>query len=169
MTETTIHRFTLILADVSKIDEQLEDRVFEAGCDDALLAERDGVVYLDFDRSASSFEGALRSAMDDVESCGMEVARVEPDDLVNQSQIADRVGRSRESIRLLISGARGPGTFPPPVSGVKGKMRIWNWSEVARWLASHSLIDESEMRQAALVAEVNWACLRAPDRKDPRS
>lgn len=150
-----IHQFTLILTDCSQVDEELENRVFKSGCDDALLAVRDSVVYLDFDRRAPTFHDALVSAIRDIESAGLKVARVEPDDLVNQSQIAERVGRTRESIRLFINGERGAGAFPPPVSGVKGNMRLWRWSQVAHWLVVHSLLEEREAKHAALIAELN--------------
>jgi hypothetical protein len=157
MPKKNVHQFTLVLSGIVQIDEELENRVFEAGCDDALLGVRDGVVYLDFDRRADSFEEAIVSAVRDVEGAELKTAHIEPDDLVNQSQIAERVGRTRESIRLLVSGERGPGTFPAPISGVKGSMRLWRWSRVAAWLAHEGLLDEIEAKRAALVAELNAA------------
>ena len=46
--------FTVILEGFSDITEELENRLFEAGCDDTLLRCCDGVVYLEFDREAGS-------------------------------------------------------------------------------------------------------------------
>ena len=66
---------TLILAGTSQVDEKMENRVFDAGCDDALLGVRDGIVYLDFDRRGGTFEEALISAIHDVESAGLVVRR----------------------------------------------------------------------------------------------
>lgn len=62
-----IHNFVLVLSGVSEPDSQLEDGLFEAGCDDALIAFRNGVGYLEFDRRAPSLDAAIRSAVRDVE------------------------------------------------------------------------------------------------------
>jgi len=154
------YAFTLVLSGFTNITEQIEDRFFEAGCDDALLSFRDGVPYLDFDREAESPREAILSAVHDVEKAGLgaRVIRVEPDDLVTASEIAERTGRSRESIRLLAAGKRGQGGFPPPFRGMKRRTRLWRWSEVALWLAeregnlSDPLVDE-----AHTIAAINGA------------
>lgn len=57
--------------------------------------------------------------------------RVEPDDLVTMSEIAERRGRSRESVRVLVAGRRGRGDFPAPVSHLRSRSRLWRWPEVA--------------------------------------
>lgn len=74
------YRFTLILAGISDLSEEVRDTLFDSGCDDALLGRRDGKVFLDFDRKAASFRDALLSAITDVERAGLEaqVVRVEP-------------------------------------------------------------------------------------------
>jgi hypothetical protein len=64
----------------------------------------------------------------------LRVMRVEPDELVSASASATRTGRSRESVRLLVEGKRGPGGFPAPVAWVDAKTRLWRWSDVARWM-----------------------------------
>ena len=76
------------------------------------------------------------SAIQDVESTGIEVLRVEPDDIVNASEIARRVSKTRESIRKYIAGERGSGTFPSPISGVRRGYQLWRWSEVAKWFVT---------------------------------
>ena len=148
------HEFTLVLH--GGLDDAIVDALFEAGCDDATLGEVDGVGYADFVREAASFGDALCSALGQVESVpGVRVARVEPDDLVTMSEIAQRLGRSRESVRLLVSGERGPGGFPPPASHLKARTRLWRWSEVAAWAERH---DQPMGRSAATaIAAVNAA------------
>lgn len=93
----------------------------------------------EFDREATSFSAALASAIHDMTIAlpGLEIVRVEPDDLVSMAAIAERSGRSRESIRLLAAEQRGPGGFPPPVAYVDQKTRLWHWPDVARWLTEH--------------------------------
>jgi len=66
------YQFTLVLTGISEVTSEVEDAVFEAGCNDALLLSRDGVVYLDFDRQASSFPEAVRSAIANVEGADID-------------------------------------------------------------------------------------------------
>ncbi len=149
------HQFTLVLAgDVDR--EEAIDALFEAGCDDATFGTVDHVGYGDFFRESPSLAEAVRSAIEQVEGvAGLRVVRVEPDDLVTMNEIAERMGRSRESVRLLIKGARGPGEFPAPVSHLKARSRLWRWSEVAVWAEDVSA--PVDPRAAALIAMVNAA------------
>lgn len=148
------YEFTLVLQ--GSLDDAAVDALFEAGCDDATLGAVDGVGYADFIREAPSFGEALRSAIEQVESVpGVRVARVEPDDLVTMSEIAQRLERSRESVRLLVSGERGPGGFPPPVSHLKARTRLWRWSEVAAWAERHH--QPTDLSAATAIAAINAA------------
>lgn len=151
------YEFSLIL-NVTELDATLKDNLFEAGCDDALLGMEDGVAYLDFNREAESFNAAFSSAIQQVESV-MDmgsIARVEPDELVTLAEIGQRVGRSRESIRLLASGQRGKGNFPIPLRGTRSRPRIWRWSEVAPWLSIHGVeVGTIDIEQATAIATIN--------------
>lgn len=60
------------------------------------------------------------------------VMRVEPDELVWAAEIAHRLGRTRQSVRLLMHGKRGPGGFPRPAATAT-RNPLWRWSEVADW------------------------------------
>lgn len=147
------HSFTLIIeGDLdSKIDE-----LFEAGCDDATFGSVDGVGYADFDREEPTFAEAVVEAIKDVESVGgLRVSRIEPEDLVTISDIATRFGQSRESIRLYISGERGLGGFPAPVSHLRTRNRLWRWSEVATWWDRTSGADAEEAIDAHLIGALN--------------
>ena len=114
------HEFTLILTKAEDPSSGLEDGPFNAGLDDALLGVRDGVPFLDLDRDAPSLLDAVVAAIREVEGAGLglSVLRVEPDELVNTADIAKRIGRTRERVRLLVAGQRGPGGFPAPVRGI---------------------------------------------------
>lgn len=147
--------FTLVISGDLDDDSAL-DALFEAGCDDATFGSVDGVGFADFIREAPSFLEAVRGAIEQVESVpGLRVTRVEPDDLVTMSEIAERLGRSRESVRLWISGARGPGEFPQPVSHLKARTRLWRWSEVTAWTERQGT--SSDRLKASLIAAVNAA------------
>ncbi len=160
------YSFTLILSGLFDLTEAVCDALYEAGCGDALLGVRDGVVFLDFDRRADSFQDAVLGAIADVEGAGLgaRVVRVEPDELVTMAEIARRAQRTRESIRQLVTGERGPGRFPPPVASLKGRSPIWRWTDVAHWLAEkeasagkESGVLRSAQEEGAAVAAVNAA------------
>src|SRR2546421_12108140 len=91
------------------------DALFEMGCDDMTFQGTDiGPGYVEVSRNARSFFEAVVSAIRDVEKVdGLLVEAIDAGGLVTMAEIADRLGRSRESVRLLISGGRGPGGFPP--------------------------------------------------------
>jgi predicted DNA-binding transcriptional regulator AlpA len=128
------YTFTLVL-DGPALSEDYVDRLYAAGCDDASFGGRGTEHVAEFDREAPTLAAALLSAIEDIEGDVPEycVLRVEPDDLVNASVIAERTGRSRESIRLLAKGERGEGDFPKPVTWLDGNNQIWRWGEVAAW------------------------------------
>ena len=152
------YEFTLVLANIHDFDEQLVNRIFEVGCDDASLLTRNGVVYLDFDREAASFSEAVWSAIRQVESIAQPKIRVDsiqPDDLVTVSEIARRIQKSREYVRLLINGERGTGNFPLPISGMSQKSMIWSWLRVSQWLFKHDLVSEEQVAIAQEIADIN--------------
>ena len=74
------YAFTLVYNGPSELTQELEDAIFEAGCDDALLGIVAGQMTLDFHRKAPSFQEALTSAIADVGRAGLSypLVRVEP-------------------------------------------------------------------------------------------
>ena len=75
----TVQTFTfyVYLAEVTELTDDLENRIFAAGCGDALLASKGAQVYLNFDRQAESLDAAVASAMRDVAAAGLEVCTIE--------------------------------------------------------------------------------------------
>jgi len=154
------HEFTLILSGFSELTEEVMDAIYEAGCDDGLLCLRSGVPFIEFDRESPSLKEAVLSAIADVEKAGFRAVRVEPDDLVTAAEISRRTGRTRESIRKLISGERGPRGFPAPISSITSKSPIWRWANVAAWFAEHGLdvgADAPPLENAGTIALINAA------------
>jgi hypothetical protein len=152
------HEFTLIIETPENHFDGLEDTLFEAGCDDATLSFRKGIAYLNFDRDAEDLESAIISAIQQVEQAGLNlwVKRVEPSDLVTRSEIARRLGRSRQSVQQLISGTRGTGDFPLPVAGVTAKTMLWSWQEVSGWfLKNEKLRDKTLLENAVTLKQIN--------------
>lgn len=131
------------------------DAVFEAGCDDALVGCSNGVQFVDFDREAPSAGEAVRSAIIALEGLpGVTVVRIAGADLLSISDIATRTGRTRESVRLLIAGKRGPGGFPAPVTDPRDRYRLWRSSEVQQWFAAH-YGEQAVCSDAQVMAEIN--------------
>ncbi|HEX6208114.1 MAG TPA: hypothetical protein VF058_07125 [Actinomycetota bacterium] len=151
-----MHEFEVTLVvDGPVDDDQVIDKLYEAGCSDATIGSIDGVGYVDFRREAASFSEAVLSAIEDVESVPeLTVLRIEPDDLVTMAEIAERLGRSRESVRLLISGRRGKGDFPAPISHLRSRSRLWRWSEVAQWA---DIGTPEDQQRARFIASLNAA------------
>jgi hypothetical protein len=64
------YSFTLRVEGINVSKDRYEDALFEAGCDDALPVVVDGTLFLDFDREASDYNAAVRSAISSVEKAG---------------------------------------------------------------------------------------------------
>jgi hypothetical protein len=145
------YTFTLLIAGPDLQTDANLDALFEAGCDDATFGNRDRIQYADFNREAPNLAEAIAGAINAVERAveGAMVFRVEPDELVSLSRIAERTSRSRESVRLLAEGARGPGGFPMPLSWIDAKSRVWRWTDVTEWFETRlgeplTLTEEAE-------------------------
>lgn len=163
MKKSTIRKqtytFTLLLHGADPLTKDNMRALEKAGCTDALFGRRGTVSYADFDREADSFGEAVLSAIQDIERAvpGLKVTRVEPEELVSASQIAARTKRTRESIRLLIEGKRGPGNFPAPAVWLSDARKLWRWTDVADWFATSLQTPVSDVQVAAFVASVNAA------------
>src|SRR6266849_3929661 len=120
--------FTLVLADLPELSDEAAEKVYTR-LPDATVSQREGAVYVSFDRQRQNFATAVVGAIRSLQRLGLRVDRIVTDELVTPSEIAARIGRSRESIRLLIEGERGPGKFPPPAD-VLGRQRFWRWRDV---------------------------------------
>jgi len=135
--------------------EETINALFEAGCDDASFSMVDDAGFGTFHRRASSLSVAIESAIRDVESvAGLRVLGVDTDDLVTMADIARRLGRTRESVRLLVSGKRGKGDFPEPLARLGSRSPFWRWADVAEWAGK---LPPQEQARAHLIAAVNAA------------
>lgn len=147
--------FTLIVDGPDLQDAEVVDALFEAGCDDALVGSSGGVQFLDFDREADTLGEAVLSAVGDVESVeDLSVARIADAGLITMADIAARVGRTRESVRLLVAGKRGPGGFPPPATDPRSRYRLWRAGEVEHWMKAY-LGEEAEWREDLFLTALN--------------
>lgn len=75
------YQFALILAGIAEITPELADALYSATGGDIELNMRNDVAYLEVDRTASSLQEAVNSAISQVEGAGLgvRVVRVESD------------------------------------------------------------------------------------------
>ncbi len=154
-------QFTLILSNADEHTSGLEDKLYETGCDDALINFRNGTVYLDFDRIASSLKEAVISAIRQIESSslGAVVAGVAPDNFVTESEVAERLSMKRQAVSLWIKGQRRASTpFPNPKLKLSNKSPLWKWNEVAAWLyTNHVIMCKEIVDDAIFIEDINAA------------
>lgn len=148
------HEFTIIATGLDPQGDDFADRFYEAGCDDALVGFQRGVIVADFVREADTIEDAITSAIVAVRSAGATVLRVEPDNLVNLSDIAERSGLTRQAIALYAGGKRGKG-FPAAAACVTTDHPLYDWTEVARWLVANGKLDHAAIEQADVIKSFN--------------
>lgn len=117
--------------ETTNIDDAIE-RLGAAGCDDALVGiGLPGRIALEFTRDADSAIAALSSALADVKRAlpSSQLIEVSPD-LVGLTDVADKVGVSRQNMRKLMLNHAS--TFPVPVH--EGTTSLWHMLDVLAWL-----------------------------------
>ncbi len=150
--DTHTHTFRIVVTD--PIDVEGANRLFEAGVDDGAPESGQRGHSIGFDREAASFRDAVLSAIEEVESAQFDVLRVEPDELVSAADIAERTGRSRQSVSSLINGTRGPGDWPLAVAG-NVRSPLWRWNDVAAWFEDFDGSQSLNREEASFLAALN--------------
>lgn len=150
--------FTIIAAGLDAYASDFEDRLFEAGCDDATISLQKGAIILEFHREAKNFSHAVDSAIADVEEAGGEIVHVEPDYLVSLSDIAVRTGITRAAASNYAAGKRGA-EFPAPVARVTTESPLWDWLEVCRWFHRQGRVPLQMVLQARVIRGANLRLL----------
>jgi len=158
--------FALIVGGVPALTTEVEDALFNAGCDDATLSIQHGLLYVEFSRTAKSLKDAILSAIRDVQKAGIgaEVLRVDECNLVTASEIARRIGRSRQMVHQYMTGERGPGAFPPPECHLSEASPLWAWCAVSYWLAQNDILRPEDSWNAEVVSAINNAMEAARQR-----
>ncbi|MEV3926236.1 hypothetical protein [Actinomadura coerulea] len=108
---------------------------------------------------SSTLAAAIMEVVGHVEESapGLHVLQVEADPLLTIRDIAERVGRSLDSVRHAITGARGATGFPSSEMSTAGH-RLWRWSKVAAW---YGLDDPQLIEAKPTVQAINgWLALR---------
>lgn len=111
--------------------DAIEDRLFEAGCDDALIGlGSKGRLALAFVREGSSANQAIISAISDVKQAIPHAKLIEAEpDLVGITDIAEMFGFTRQNMRKLLQ--THVHTFPLPLH--EGRAALWHLADVLEW------------------------------------
>jgi hypothetical protein len=120
------------LADEDGDHEQIVERLFESGCDDATIGiGQPGRIALSFRRESADAWSAIHTALRDVKRAVPSARLVEAGpDFVGLTDIADLVGVTRQNMRkLMLTHAS---QFPLPVH--EGNPSVWHLSDVLVWL-----------------------------------
>ena len=73
---------------------------------------------------------------------GLKIVRLDPE-LVGISDIAHRIGHSRQNVQQWVNGERnGSRPFPAP-EGCAGRSLVWRWADVNEWLRPLGVSDEA--------------------------
>jgi len=155
--------FSVVASGLDPEAEDFADRFFNAGCDDATISFQKGHIIVDFAREANSIDEAIVSAVKGVSAAGAQVDRVEPDPLVNLSDIAARAGMSRAAMTQYSKGQRGK-EFPAPVARVTSDSPLWDWATVAKWLFQNEKISRDMAIEAEAVRAANAAIVSHDDK-----
>jgi len=148
--------FCIIASGVDPEAEDFGDRFYDAGCDDALVAFQKGHTIIDFAREAETLAEAIASAVDNVCAAGATIDRIEPDPLVNLSDIAARTELTRAAISKYAK-AEASRKFPAPIARVTSAEPLWDWSEVATWMVQNKQLPVEVAVAAGVIKEANAA------------
>lgn len=143
--------------------EQVIDRLYEAGWDDAVVCfepATGGEGSAIFDREAPSAVSAVATAIRQGRKAGVKLLGV-TEDYVTLSEIAERTGRTPAAVDHWATGRRGPGDFPAP-RVPRPRVSLYSWAEVTMWLVQHGLgaLSPADV-EIARICEVADATLRA--------
>ncbi|HHF7319857.1 TPA: helix-turn-helix domain-containing protein [Haemophilus influenzae] len=145
-----LYHFTVLIRDAHAHLSDLEDRLFEAGCEDALICFYNQAVYLEFDREAVSAKEAISSAFADIQNAGFHDLVLQESGVSSLSEIAARAGLSRAALSNYANGKRSKG-FPMPVYGVASGSALYSWKEVANWLYQNQQLSSTQLEVANFV------------------
>ena len=128
-----------------------------------------GAVRLWLEWPAWSMTEAVMGGLRAVAAAGLEALRVDADDWVTVGDVAQRIGRSRETVRLWSIGRLGPGGFPPPLNPGRDTT-FYSWAEVLPWLRHRMGFelpdDEPALAAANLALQLRRLMRRVPHARE---
>jgi hypothetical protein len=148
----TPYEFTVIVASVPTAT-QVHALMALVDSPRVVRDEREGTCRVRFRRHRGDLAGAVVSAVRDVEAVGLRPVGLVDQDWVTLADVAERIDRSREAVRLWSVGRVGPGDFPPPLNPGRETL-FYSWSEVAPWLRERMGLDAPEPEWVLVAANL---------------
>ena len=136
------YEFVLVVDGVSTEDDEAAAILTDAF--DGVLSWNRGLYRLAVSGTGrDSYEAASRLAFRLTTSLpGLKIVRLDPE-LVGISDIAQRIGHSRQNVQQWVNGERnGSRPFPVP-EGCAGRSLVWRWADVNEWLRPLGISDEA--------------------------
>lgn len=123
------YEFTLTVVGFD-LDSEFQNAGLECLDYAAVVGSVGGITQVDVEIEADSPEAAILRVLSDLHSINVTTRRIELD-LVSAPEIAIRLGKSRETVRLWSNGERRS-DFPAAYSTV-GESLAWAWADVHEW------------------------------------
>jgi hypothetical protein len=130
----------LLVADRLATDEEI-GAIFDRCADLGVGCRvRDRQTDVCVDRDAPGLLDAALAAIRDLDEIGLCPTGIREEELVSLEDVAARLGRSAEAVRLWAAGRVGPGAFPA-ATRVLGGVALYSWREVRAWLRQRMRLD----------------------------
>lgn len=151
------YEFTLKFAINDTDAESVVNRLYESGCDDAIIGTgQHARVALNFIRSAQSAEDAISSAIRNVKDALPDAVLIEATpDFVGVTDIAEILGCTRQNVRKIVVTHRA--AFPRPVHD--GDTVIWHLASVLPWFMRQGKfkVEDRVLEVASINMQINVA------------
>ena len=141
------YEFLFVVDGVSFDDQELTAKIVERF--DAQLSVSSGTYRLAVTGEGASALEAMQSLLPQLSALApaLKLLRLDPD-LVGISDIAERVGRSRQNVQQWVDGDRNSARPFPPAEGMVGRSLAWRWADVDSWL-EHVNLSDGRLRVAS--------------------
>lgn len=124
------------------LSEGVEDSLVEQL--DAFVSRFSGVPYVTILQDAPGGIEAARRLLGRLKDFGCEVVSIDPD-FVTRTEIAERLGASRQAVSHWVAGQRQV-EFPFPLPSIQAGISLWCWSDIVNWAReSKHLADEDDV------------------------
>lgn len=130
-----MYGFSLVV-DGLDLDSETQNAALEFLPYDALASRSGGVVTIDVECDSLLPDESVSKVYKDLRDLRIQAIRIDLD-LVGLTDIAERVGASRETVRLWSTGERRS-DFPNHFTTAGGS-RLWAWTEVHAWIVAQGI------------------------------
>ena len=130
-----MYGFSLVVNGLD-LDDESQNAALEYLPYDVLVSSSGGVVTIDIECDSVLPSDSVSKVYEDLKKLKIQAVRIDLD-LVGLSDIAERVGASRETVRLWSTGARRTG-FPNHFT-TAGNSRLWAWTDVHEWTVAQKI------------------------------